>query len=202
MLRERAVLVALFLVTALLMFGVTRCGGSGAGQPSNGNAHVIPPGNPPVTGNAAPAALRSPTPTSSASSSASSGAGRNGTLYAGGQLVLPMERATRVGPDGDLRGYSGRAVGTGLRVMSVPADEGFWVGGDGRDRVWVELTGDPSESPYDVDRYDYVSFTGTLVGNRPGFARSAGVTDREGRDLLEDEGRHVTVRKDALRLSS
>ena len=55
--------------------------------------------------------------------------------------------ATLIAPDGpvlpraaELRELTGRQVrARGVRVLAVPADEGFWVGDGADQRVWVQL---------------------------------------------------------------
>ena len=89
---------------------------------------------------------------------------------------------------------------TAVEVQSVPADEGFWIGSSDDNRIWVELTGRPSESPYDVDKGDSVSFTGVVVANPKGFAARSGVVDSEGRRQLTAQGRHIQVDKDDLHI--
>jgi hypothetical protein len=88
----------------------------------------------------------------------------------------------------------------GVRVQQVAADEGFWVGTSPRDRVWVQLTGTRESRPR-VQRGDRVSFTGRMVEHQPGFARRVGVTASEGASLLDQQGYHVEVRADRLRVT-
>ena len=45
-----------------------------------------------------------------------------------------------------------------MSVLSVPADEGFWIGTSQNDRVWVQIVG-KGESPYQVQAGDKVDFT-------------------------------------------
>ena len=73
-----------------------------------------------------------------------------------------------------------QAVGRTVRVQSVPADEGFWVGASETDRLWVQLTGTRGESDYTVKQGDTVDFTGTVTRAADGFAAKAGVTAAEG----------------------
>jgi hypothetical protein len=94
-----------------------------------------------------------------------------------------------------------RAVATGARVLTVPADEGFWLSTGGSDRVWVQLTGRPPESPYTVLPGDWVSFTGRITPNGAGFARRVGVTRAEGATALAADREHVSVDKRELSLS-
>ena len=69
------------------------------------------------------------------------------------------------------RNYLGKRITAhAAPVLSVPADEGFWLGSSARARVWVELTGTP-ESSFKVRPGDKVSFVGKVVRNARGFAR-------------------------------
>ena len=102
----------------------------------------------------------------------------------------------------DLPGLTGRrAVARGARVLTVPADEGFWLSTGGSDRVWVQLTGRPPESPYTVRPGDRVSFTGRIAPNGRGFARRVGVTRAEGAAALTADREHLNVTKRGLSLS-
>ena len=63
-----------------------------------------------------------------------------GSLSAGGARVLP-------GASGTVRQYAGQpARGQQLRVLSVNSNEGFFVGRNARDRVYVEWGGDVGEN--------------------------------------------------------
>jgi hypothetical protein len=108
----------------------------------------------------------------------------SGVLTVDGDSLLPLAIADGVDPDGDLSRLSGkRAVGQDVRVLAVPADEGFWVGLDRTDRVWVQLTGPPPESPYGR-----------------GYARAVGVDSAEGAATLTAQRQHLAVAKRGLRL--
>jgi hypothetical protein len=109
------------------------------------------------------------------------------------------------GPDGpvlpvaarlaDLAGRTVRAHG--VRVLAVPADEGFWVGeGPGR-RVWVQLRSN-GESWVTVRPGQRLTFTGRVVRDDADFVRRAGVTDTEGAGELARQGAHVEVDPDDL----
>lgn len=95
---------------------------------------------------------------------------------------------------------AGRAVrGVDLEVLSVPADEGFWVRtADGE--VWVALTGGPGESPATVLPGSRVDLVATVVGHRPGFAAASGVTPAEGAARLDAARVHLAVPMSALRI--
>ena len=117
------------------------------------------------------------------------------TLTSEGRAILPLTSRP------PLSRYAGDPVrAQGVRVQQVAADEGFWVGTSPRDRVWVQLTGTRESRPR-VQRGDRVSFTGRMVEHRPGFARRVGVTAPEGAGLLDQQGYHVEVRADRLRIT-
>lgn len=125
--------------------------------------------------------------------------GTSDELTAGGVSLLPLSESA--GSVGSLAGYAGDpAIGTGVRVLSVPADEGFWVGTSATDRVWVQLIG-VGESPYTVLPGDRASFTGQVVTHSPAFASGIGAGDQAGVDLLTAQGAHIEVGMDRLSLN-
>lgn len=63
-------------------------------------------------------------------------------LVAGGEPVFTQKGESRLA-----RHEGDRARGTGVHVLSVPSDEGFWVGPNAGRRVWVSLSG-RGESPF------------------------------------------------------
>lgn len=122
--------------------------------------------------------------------------GPDGLLTAGGRSLLPLSDAAGAG--GSLAGYVGQpAQGSGLTVLSVPADEGFWVGTGDTDRVWVQLIG-AGESPYVVRAGDTVSFAGVVVGHGGDFAARVCVGTNQGSDLLTAQAAHIEVPMDDL----
>lgn len=89
----------------------------------------------------------------------------------------------------------------GLRVESVPADEGFWVSVGDSDRTWVLLSG-VGESSFRVRPGQSVEFVGRLVRHDADFVRRVGVSDPEGATELRSDGYHVEVAREDVRLSS
>jgi hypothetical protein len=126
----------------------------------------------------------------------------DGSLTVDDEPLLPLAQAEGVGPNGDLTALSGKeAVAWDALVLTVPADEGFWLGTSSTDRVWVQLTGLPPESPYVVLPGDTVSFTARITPNGPEFARRVGVTQAEGAATLTAQRQHLAVPKRALNLN-
>jgi RNA polymerase sigma factor (sigma-70 family) len=83
-----------------------------------------------------------------------------------------------------------------VRVLSVPTDEGFWIGPSAPKSVWVQMTG-PGESPTDVDIGRRVTFTGRVVSHSPSFAvtRKGAIV---GAERLRRQGHHIAVRQGKL----
>jgi RNA polymerase sigma factor (sigma-70 family) len=133
---------------------------------------------------AAPALSVSATPLATAPSSVAS-TSADLTLMGPNGPVLPVA--------GDLDELAGQPVrARGVRVLSVPADEGFWVGdGPGR-RVWVQLR-TRGESPESIRPGQRLTFTGTVVPNDPGFLRRVGLSNADGVRDLTQQGAHVEV---------
>ena len=136
--------------------------------------------------------------------SASGGAG--GAAAGGGQLVSGEQDLLQLVAGGNagtaLAEFAGQpATATGVQVLSVPADEGFWVGSSDTDRVWVQLTGEEGESPYQVQEGDTVDFEGTVVAHDEAFAGEVGVDEANGSAQLSEQGHHLEVAKGAVQLS-
>lgn len=100
----------------------------------------------------------------------------------------------------DLSGRVGQQMSmSGVDVLTVPVDEGFWVD-SGSGRVWVQIN-TPIESPYDVDAGDSVDLTGRVVAHDSAFATRVGATDADAQDLIR-QGAHITVELDGVDLGS
>lgn len=113
--------------------------------------------------------------------------------------MLPLSSASSA-----LSQYAGKAAkARAVRVQSVPADEGFWVGSSKADRVWVQLTGAAGESPFSVKPGDHVDFDGgKVVPTAAGFPSKVGVTAAEGAQQLLAQKQHILLARKALSLSS
>ena len=144
------------------------------------------------------------TPSGAAGDGETDGAGTDGTgtvaagtVAAGGANLLEAgtTAATMTAQNGQ------QAVGRAVRVLSVPADEGFWVGSSEQDRVWVQLTDLAGESGYKVKEGDSIDFTGTVTAAAKDFAGKVGVTADEGAEQLTSQAHYVSVPASSVKLS-
>jgi RNA polymerase sigma factor (sigma-70 family) len=118
---------------------------------------------------------------------------------AGGPFLVANQRA-RARAVATIDRYAGDGVSArGVRVLSVPSDEGFWIGTGQRDRVWVRLK-TSGESSIRVERGKRVSFSGRVVSHRDGFADRMNVQPREGRAVLQDQDQHIEVLEKDMRV--
>jgi RNA polymerase sigma factor (sigma-70 family) len=99
--------------------------------------------------------------------------------------VLPMASRIRT-----LVGETVRAHG--VRVLAVPADEGFWVGRPGS-RVWVQLVTE-KESSRHVRAGERLTFSARVVANKPDFVDRVYEGSAAGRRELERQHAHLSVR--------
>jgi hypothetical protein len=215
--RRRALLVGALLLAALvaLLLLLSQCtgddpeaGSDPAAQTSQGAGGSTSASAGPSSAGPSSAGPSSSGPSSSGSAAPSSSAAPSGGAAGGGQVVtadgrsvLPLAAGTDAAAA--LGGLAGQPVtATGARVLSVPADEGFWLGTSETERVWVQLTGEAGESPYQVQEGDLVDFEGTVEAHDAAFAEQAGVDDAEGAQQLADQAAHLTVAKSAVRLSA
>lgn len=91
-------------------------------------------------------------------------------------------------------------VSVHARVLSVPADEGFWIADRPAGRLWVQMTG-AGESPQQIRVGEVVTFVGRRVAHRPGFARSMGLAPGADATALDRAGVHLEVPHSQVRLS-
>lgn len=100
---------------------------------------------------------------------------------------------------GSLGGTESDAVTGTATVQSVVADSGFWVGPSADKRVYVFLTrqarGGQAESPFKVTAGQQIDITGTLLPTVAHQDVVDGVTDAEGRALLDRQGQYVSASK-------
>jgi hypothetical protein len=109
------------------------------------------------------------------------------------RLVVPGRSLLPVPGREVLARHAGQRVrGEHVPARGVYADEGFWVGTDGGDQLWVQLVG-RGESPFRVRTGQRATFTGRLVPNPPGFAQRVGMVPEEGAALIERQGHHIEV---------
>jgi hypothetical protein len=183
------------LALIALLFLLSRCGNDDPATPTAGTS-ASPTAGP------SPAATTA-TATDSASASASATAGQTGTAQAGTVTSGGDNLLGGAGTAASLRNHDGdEAVGRAVRVQSVPADEGFWVGTSAQDRLWVQLTGTRGESDYKVKEGDTIEFTGTVTPAAKGFAAETGLTAAEGAEQLTTQGYYVAVPASSVKLSS
>ncbi len=129
---------------------------------------------------------------------AGTGAEGGDELTVDGRSLLPPSAATSAASLGEFVGQS--AIGRGVIVLGVTADEGFWVGASTADRVWIQLTG-AGESPYTVRPGDRAYFLGTVVSHSASYARTACAGDAQGVELLIAQAAHIEVPQDHLSLN-
>jgi hypothetical protein len=113
-----------------------------------------------------------------------------GTLVAGGQDLLADGGA-------GLAQYVGQpAEGAAVRVESVVADEGFWVGSSPQQRVFVFLSESArqsaGESGFQVEAGQTVQLSGE-VSPLEGQPSELGVEDAEGADQLRTQAAYITA---------
>ncbi len=130
-------------------------------------------------------ATSAPAPPTSAPAMDGNPAIRAGDIFAGGQRVLP-------GGESQLTRFVGQpAEGRTVRVLSVPADEGFWVGTSPTNRVFVHLSLTPRESPFNVQAGEMVTFSGTMKAVPPDAGTRWGLTAAEGLEDLRRQGAYI-----------
>ena len=198
-------LVVAVVVIALLLL-LSQCGSDSDDQPGAASSTSGMAGMSGMSSSASPSASSSATASASASRSASAAAGASAgqpsTLVAADGTAV-LDPAAPADPAPVLGQVSGQQVtGSALQVLSVPADEGFWVGSSDAQRVWVQLTGAAGESPYQVRQGDRVDFTGTVVAHDGGFPAAVGVDDAEGAAQLAAQAQHVEADRASVKLSS
>jgi len=192
-------LLGLPALIALLLL-LSRCGGDDP-RPAATPLPSATPSTPSVSASGSSATV-TPSATASVSVAGSTGTsagapgGEAGTVVAGGDVVLGAGPPRRLADHHDQQ-----AVGRAVRVQSVPADEGFWVGASPTDRIWVQLTGTRGESDYEVRQGDTIDFTGTVTQAAAGFAADVGVTAAEGAAQLAEQGHYVAVPSSAVKLA-
>ena len=208
--RILALIAGAIVLLVLLALLLSRCGGgndatgaassSTAAMTSTGQTSSIPSTSAPSTtaASSAPAATTAATPTAAGGDGSAAGT-PGAVLTDSGQSMLDL--ASGADPAAALAAVTGQgARATGVQVLTVPADEGFWVGTSDTARTWVQLTGS-GESSYQVTAGDTVDFTGTVTANPAGYAQTVGLTDADGAAQLTTQGQHIEVAKDAVTLS-
>jgi hypothetical protein len=114
-------------------------------------------------------------------------------------LTVPGRSLLPVPPPAELARLTGAPVtATRVRVLAVPADEGFWVGTSQQARMWVQLQ-TQGESRIRIRPGQHVSFTGRLVPNRPGFVASVDPGAPAEVRLLRQQGCHIEAAARSIR---
>jgi RNA polymerase sigma factor (sigma-70 family) len=158
---------------------------SGVGAVAVVVAVAVLTGNPPP-----PPAVAAPPPTTASPSPTAPA-----TLTVGSTAVLPVDRLV------SMAGDVGRtAEADDVPVQSVPADEGFWVGGGPGARVWVQLDTRGRESGVRVRPGQRASFTAEVVRVTSGSAARLGLTDLAAAAELRAAGAYLVVEPGRLRL--
>jgi RNA polymerase sigma factor (sigma-70 family) len=160
---------------------------SGAGAVAVAVAVVVAvqTGSPP-----APAPVAAPAPATT-----TVGSTPPATLTVGRTAVLPAGRI------GSMAGDVGRtAEADDVPVQSVPADEGFWVGGGPGARVWVQLDTHGRESAVQVRPGQRASFAAVVVRVTADSAARTGLTDPAAAAELRAAGAYLLVEPGRLRL--
>jgi hypothetical protein len=116
-------------------------------------------------------------------------------VVAGGRALLPL-------PGAGLASLVGQgAEGRGVNVQSVVADEGFWIGDDTTNRIFVFLTDEAKaakgESPFQVKAGQRVDFGGTVKAI-PDDLPPFGLQAAEGAEQLRQQGHYIEVTRIAL----
>jgi RNA polymerase sigma factor (sigma-70 family) len=134
-----------------------------------------------------------PAPTTTTRPPAAAPSGGGGGGGSGVRLVVPGRSLLPVPSREVLARHAGQPVrGVNVPARGVYADEGFWVGTDGGDQLWVQLIG-RGESPFQVRTGQRATFTGRLVSNPPGFAQRVGMVPEEGAAMAGRQGHHIEV---------
>lgn len=152
-----------------------------------------------LTGNSPPPApvavpVAAPAP-STAAPAAPAASATPATLTVGSIAVLPAGRL------GSMTGEIGRtAEAEDVPVQSVPADEGFWIGGGPGARVWVRLDTRGGESAARVRPGQRASFSAEVVRVTGDSPARLGLTDPAAVAELRAAGAYLVVDPRRLRL--
>ena len=193
------------LAVLLLLLLLSRCGNdddSATGSAAATTSAAATSGSSSSAPSSSARASSSAPASSSAAPTAAAAAGQPSSLVAADGTAV-LDPAAPADPTPVLAQVTGQQVtGTAVQVLSVPADEGFWVGSSDAQRVWVQLAGAAGESPYQVRQGDRVDFTGTVAAHDGGFPATVGVDDAEGAGQLAAQAQHVEADRASVKLSS
>jgi RNA polymerase sigma factor (sigma-70 family) len=90
------------------------------------------------------------------------------------------------------------AASTAARVEQVVTHNGFWIGTDGNDRVWVELVG--PLRPLHLVTGERLRFKGTVRANPPSYAARVGLTAAGGAAQLTEQRAHIDLPTTAVQI--
>jgi RNA polymerase sigma factor (sigma-70 family) len=126
---------------------------------------------------------------------------KNGSPSYKGPFLVQGERvrAHAVATTEDFAGK--RLEARTVHVLSVPSDEGFWVGQGPSDRVWVQLSSS-GESEIDIHKGQAIGFTGSIVPHSEDFVTRVRIKGNEGRTALLRQDQHILVQADAIKFKS
>ena len=200
--RRKALILGALLLALLVLAGLllTQCGSDDPENTADGSARTSAGS----TSSPSDSDGSSSSPSGSSTSTPAdggAGGGQGQIVTADGQSVLDL--ASGADAASALGGLADQSVtGSGVQVLSVPADEGFWVGTSDEQRLWVQLTGEAGESPYQVQEGDTVDFEGTVVAHDGGFAEQVGLAAADGAAQLTEQATHLEVPKSGVSLVS
>lgn len=98
-----------------------------------------------------------------------------------------------------LKPLAGRSVkARDIRVLDVPADEGFWVGRD-EARIFVNFAGQ-GESAVQIRPDQRLSFSAVMTANTPVFVAQVGLSPAQGLKTLNAQRFHLKVEPASLRI--
>jgi hypothetical protein len=101
----------------------------------------------------------------------------------------------------DLAAFAGHTVAAHrVDVLSVPANEGAWVGTDAKNHIWVEFIG-PGESPFHLVAGQHLTFSGKLLRNPPEYSEAVGLPAGLDASELDRMGLHIEANYNAVHIS-
>jgi hypothetical protein len=116
-----------------------------------------------------------------------------GAITAGGTPLLAL-------PEGGLSTFAQQAVEAGdAPVQSVVSDEGFWVGPNEGQRIFVVLPTQGEESAPRIEPGQHLQIAGTVRRLPETWGETFGVSPAEGAALLAEQGHYIEATAVAVR---